>query len=311
MTPFLTSTQLRSLLRPLELIEALRKAFIKGVNAPARTHIDLGTSSSSETDTLLLMPAWDAQVMGVKLATIHPGNPASGLPAVHATYVLTERATGKELVRMDGSELTRLRTAAASALAASYLAPERPSTLLMIGAGALAAPLIRAHAAVREYERILIWNRSESRRERLEQELRLPLEWVENLDEAVSIADVISCATLSTTPLVNYHATSARTHVDLVGAYRHGMRESDTALIQNADVFVDTHEGAQGEAGDLLAAKAESGWQFADIEADLAALCRGDHPGRVDPNRITVFKSVGASIEDLAAARLAWERFSS
>lgn len=292
-------------------MEALRNAFIGDVQAPARTHVNLGSSTSPETDTLLLMPAWDERVVGVKLATIHPGNSNTSLPAVHASYILMERDTGRELVRMDGAELTRLRTAAASALAASFIAPENASTFLMIGAGALAAPLIRAHASVRTYHRILVWNRSEARRSALENELEIPIEWTTDLNESTSTADVICSATLSKSPLIRHRHVSAGTHVDLVGAYRAGMRESDAALIRNADVFVDTFEGARSEAGDLLAAASESDWKFGDIEADLAALCRDQHPGRTDPTRITVFKSVGTSIEDLAAARLAWERYAS
>lgn len=257
-----------------------------------------------------MMPAWNERHLGIKLATIHPANPARRLPAVHATYVLKDRATGADLVQMDGAELTRLRTAAASALASSFLSRRDSHTLLMVGAGALAAPLVRYHASVRPIDRVLIWNRSEERARQLASSLSLPAEVISDLSEGVSVADIISCATLSTEALVRGKDVSAGTHIDLVGAYRPDMRESDAGLVRRSRVFVDTYEGARHEAGDLLLAVQESDWSMDHIEADLAVLCRTELPARNDHAEITLFKSVGASLEDLAAASLAWDRFS-
>ena len=258
-----------------------------------------------------MMPAWNERYLGFKIATIHPDNPGKGLPSVHATYQLKDRHTGQDLVWMNGEVLTRLRTAAASALASSYLSRSDSSSLLMVGAGSLAIPLIEAHAAVRPIERVMVWNRSKDRIRALLRDSSRPIEIADTLATSIAEADIISCATLSTAPLVEYQWVSPGTHIDLVGAYRPDMRESDADLIAASRVFVDTYEGAHGEAGDLLLADNESDWSLSDIEADLETLCQREHGGRRDAEEITLFKSVGSSIEDLIAASLAWERHQS
>ncbi|MDE2995332.1 MAG: ornithine cyclodeaminase family protein [Bacteroidota bacterium] len=308
MLPFIDGHTLQELLDPESLISALRLGFVGSASAPPRSHVSL-PRDSGVPDTLLMMPAWNEDVLGIKLATIHPGNVDLGLPPVHASYVLKDRQTGQDLALMDGAVLTRLRTAAASALAADYAARSDASTLLMVGAGSLAIPLIEAHCAVRPIKRILLWNRSRDRAHAVVAASERTIELVDDLDAVVSHADIISCATLSTEPLVRGDRVAAGTHVDLVGAYRPDMRESDADLIARAAVFVDTYEGARQEAGDLLLAANETAWSLDRIQADLAVLCRGAHPGRSDPEEITVFKSVGASIEDLVAAALAWDRY--
>lgn len=307
---FLDPDTLSRLLQPSTLINALRHGFATALVQPARTHLDIG-STASENATLLMMPAWNDKYLGIKTATIHPSNGKRSLPSVHASYVLKDAATGKDLAFLEGTMLTRLRTAAASALASTYLSRPDAATLLMIGAGSLAAPLINAHASVRPVERIMIWNRTEARRKSLEDMLGRPVEWIDDLDRAMAEADIISCATLSTDPLVRGERIRPGTHVDLVGAYRMGMRESDAALIKGSSVFVDTYEGARHEAGDLMFAAAESDWSFDCIEADLETLCKGLHAGRSHADQVTVFKSVGASLEDLIAAQLAWEAYCS
>lgn len=309
MLPFLDGATLRSLIDPISLVKALEQGFAAEVSAPPRTHVSLASDRPSP-DTLLMMPAWNEDVLGIKLATIHPGNGNINLPAVHASYVLKNRHTGEDLALMDGIVLTQLRTAATSALASSMLSREDATCLLMVGAGSLALPLIEAHCAVRSISRILVWNRSKNRAARLASSCSMPVTVVEDLASACIEADVISCATLSTEALICGANVRPGTHVDLVGAYRSDMRESDTSLIRQSSVFVDTFEGAQQEAGDLLLASTESDWSFDRIEADLATLCQQHHAGRGTPDQITVFKSVGASLQDLIAASLAWKRYS-
>ncbi len=307
MPAFIGHDLVRDLLDPLSLIKALENAFSHGVDAPERTHVSM-ESGDAAPDTLLMMPAWNSAYLGIKLATIHPGNSERQLPSVHASYVLKNRITGRDLALIDGESLTQLRTAATSALASSILSRQDASTLLMVGAGSLSLPLIEAHCAVRPIDRIMIWNRSHDRADSVATRSRLPIEIVDDLIKATSEADIISCATLSTHPLIEGHVVRPGTHVDLVGAYRPDMRESDATLIQQSMVFVDTYEGARSEAGDLLLAAEDSDWTFNAIQADLAALCRNEHAGRNSEEEITLFKSVGASLEDLAAAILIWER---
>jgi len=308
MQAFIDAEALSSLLPFPELIPALHAGFSAHPGQPDRVHLTVPSGRESPS-TLLLMPAWNDRYIGVKVATIHPHNGEKGLPSVHASYVLKDAETGQDLAVLDGTALTRLRTAAASALASTFLSRRDASTLLMVGAGALAVPLIRAHASVRPIHRVLAWNRTPDRTADLQKAVDLPVTPIDDLSTGVAEADIISCATLSLGPLIRSHDVGDGTHIDLVGAYRPDMRESDSALIGRARVFVDTYPGARHEAGDLVQAASEGDWSFELIEADLADLCSGKHPGRHGPEEVTVFKSVGASIEDLIAAGLAWERY--
>lgn len=314
MTPFVDAEELKRLLAPVDLVEAIKSVFSLNTPQPSRVHLSVPTHSNQDV-TLLLMPAWNQRYIGIKLATIHPDNAKLSIPSVHASYVLKDARTGQELAMFDGNVLTKLRTAATSALASSYLSRPDSSTLLMMGAGSLAYPLVLAHAAVRPIERVICWNRSATRRDRLVDELQdttsLEVSISHDPESALDMADIVSCATLSRSPLFYSEAVRPGTHIDLVGAYTATMRETDTALITRSDIFVDTLEGAQNEAGDLIQASIDSDWTFENIVSDLPRLCSGKHLGRRNADAITVFKSVGASIEDLAAAGLAWERLSS
>jgi len=305
----LNENDLKERLEYAELIPDLKKAFALNPDIPNRQHLKVARNNDPD-GTLLLMPAWNEQYLGVKIATVFPGNVARGEPAVQASYILKSGSTGEVLALIDGSTLTKIRTAAASGLASSFLSRTDAKVMLMIGAGALAGPLIQAHSAIRQFDRILVWNRTPSRIDALRKQLgpEFPIEVVSDLNGAVSEADLISCATLSPTPLVKGELVKPGTHVDLVGAYLPNMREGDTHLIQHSRVFVDTRIGATHEAGELVIAQNEGNWSMDRIEAELSELCAGSHPGRERSTDITVFKSVGASLEDLVAASLAYRK---
>lgn len=289
------------------LADALSAAFAEGLRAPVRHHHDV-PRPGAEPATLLLMPAWrPGRETGVKLVHVCPGNELRSLPVVQGVYVLFDGPTGTPRAVLDGTELTLRRTAAASALAARHLAREDASTHLMIGAGALAPHLVRAHAAVRPIRRVLLWNRTRSRAEKLAAELAGEAFAVTVVDDrlaALAEADIVSCATLSLEPLVEGRHLRPGTHVDLVGAFRPDMRESDDDLVRRARVFVDTREGALAEAGDILQAIASGALTADAIAGDLYELCGGRVAGRRDASEITVFKSVGTAIEDLVAAAM-------
>lgn len=279
-----------------ELIEALRAAFRDGVEAPRRHRHDLPGGA-----TLLLMPAWGQACFGVKIVTVHPANAERGLPSVHASYLLADGRTGAPLAMLDGEALTARRTAAASALAASYLARPDASRLLVVGAGRVASQLPEAHACVRPIREITIWNRTPEAAERLAAALGregLAVRTVRDLEPAVAQADIISCATLARTPLIRGGWLRPGTHLDLVGAYSPEMREADAEAVARASVFIDT-DAALHEAGEL------AGLDPAAVRGALAALCRGEAPRRQCSEEITLFKSVGTALEDLAAAMLA------
>lgn len=290
------------------LIDSIGEAFRDGVEAPPRHHHSMNREDGEAT--MLLMPAWQARgYIGVKMVNVFPQNSAHGLPAISGVYLLSEGAHGRPLACMDGSELTRRRTAAASALACRELARKEASSLLMVGTGKLAPMLIEAHAAVRPITQVRIWGRNPDKARALAEHYadRFDTQVVTDLATASSQADIISCATLSSIPLIKGAWLKTGSHLDLVGAFKPNMREADATCLRRGEVFVDTHAGAKGEAGDILQAVDEGAFDFSDIRADMSQLLRGERSGRGSDEAITVFKSVGASLEDLAAAIQVWQ----
>ncbi|MDO3720117.1 ornithine cyclodeaminase family protein [Marinobacter sp. chi1] len=305
---FINAEQIAEALSWRELIDGIGQAFREGVEAPPRHHHSMRREDGEAT--MLLMPAWQERgYIGMKMVNVFPQNSAHGLPAISGVYFLSEGKHGRPLACMDGSELTRRRTAAASALASRELARKDASSLLMVGTGKLAPMLIEAHAAVRPITQVRIWGRNPDKAKALAEEYadQYDTEIVTDLQTAASTADIISCATLSTAPLIKGSWLKAGSHLDLVGAFKPTMRETDAACFRQSEVFVDTYAGAKGEAGDLLQAADEGVFDFSDIRSDLTQLLRGEHPGRSSDEAITVFKSVGASLEDLAAAIQVWQ----
>jgi ornithine cyclodeaminase/alanine dehydrogenase-like protein (mu-crystallin family) len=296
------------------LIDALSESFRGGFAAPQRHHHEIERPGEPAA-TALLMPAWTtggagaADFLGTKIVNVFPGNSARGLPAVSGLYVLQSGLTGAPLATMDGTRLTLWRTAAASALAARYLARADAKKLLLVGAGALAPFLARAHASVRPIEAVAVWNHRPEGAHRLADSLTaqgFSARAVEKLEDAAREADVISCATLSQTPLVAGAWLGAGQHLDLVGAYSMRMREADDAALKRARIFIDS-SAALSEGGDIAVGLQSGVLTRADVVADLAALVRGT-PGRGGDREITLFKSVGAAIEDLTAAMLVWNK---
>jgi ornithine cyclodeaminase len=262
-------------------------------------------------DRLLLMPAWAAGSVGVKIVTVFPGNRARGLASVSALYLLLDGATGHPLALIDGEALTLRRTAAASALAATCLARPDSKRLLVVGTGALAPYMAAAHCAVRPMERVLVWGRSVEHARATVARLvadGLPAEVCGDLAAGLALADIVTCATTAREPIVRGALVQPGTHVDLVGAFTPEMRESDDALVRRAEVFVDTFAGALKEAGDLVQPIAAGAIARQHVRAELADLVTGHHPGRSAAEAVTVFKSVGTALEDLCAARLVYDR---
>ncbi len=293
------------------LVERLRQAFRRGAEVPARHHHEIAEPGGPQ-GTLLLMPAWQAgRHIGVKIVTIFPGNGERGLPSVLGAYLLLDGRSGSPLALIDGPTLTLKRTAAASALASHYLSRPDCERLLMVGTGSLAPYLIMAHAAVRPICNVLIWGRKPEKAARLARRLNrsdFRVDVAEDLEEAARGAHIISCATLSKDPLVAGAWLEPGAHLDLVGAFRPDMRETDDTAIRRARVFVDTREGAMKEAGDIVQPLESGVLDPEDIAGDLFDLTRGERAGRRFYDQITLFKSVGTALEDLAAAQLATER---
>lgn len=310
--PFLPAARVDALLDYPGLVNALRDAFAGNWTVPIRHHHGIDMPEGEADQTLLLMPAWDAgKSVGIKIVTITPGNGARNLPAVQGLYLLLDGLTGEPRALIDGKALTVRRTAAASALAASYCARPDAATHLMIGAGALSRPLIEAHRAVRPISRSLLWARDTAKAEAKVRELELAgikVEVAPDLEAAVREADIVSTGTLSRDPLVQGAWLKPGQHVDLVGAFLPDMRESDDETMRRATVFVDTRGGALKEAGDIVLAVKSGALAEGGIAADLHDLARKTHAGRASADEITLFKSVGTALEDLAAARLLMDR---
>ena len=297
------------------LIGALHDAFAGPGEAPTRHHHAIGTGAGQHA-THLLMPAWTAGApgpgshLGTKIVNVFPDNAAKGLPSVLGVYVLQSGETGAPLAVMDGTRLTHWRTAAASGLAAGALARPDARRLLMVGAGALAPFLIRAHRSVRPIDHVTIWNHRTGGADALASSLgqagiEAEIEVAQDLETAVGKADIVSCATLSTAPLIHGAWLRPGQHIDLVGAFNMQMREADDAALRQARIFVDT-PAALTEGGDVAIGIATGALTATDVAGDLHGLCRGSTRGRQNPGEITMFKSVGSSIEDLAAAMLVW-----
>ena len=293
------------------LVERLRQAFRRDIVTPVRHHHGVATGGGAEA-TLLLMPAWQTdRHIGIKIITVFPANVERDLPAVMGAYLLLDGKTGSPLALIDGPMLTAKRTAAASALASSYLSRPDCERLLMVGTGTLAPHLIMAHATVRPICNVLVWGRTEDKAAKLAKSLDRPdfrVQHTADLEEAARGAHIISCATLSTEPLIRGAWLQNGQHLDLVGGFRPDMRETDDSAIKRARVFVDPRAGASTEAGDIVQPLESGVLDEGDIAADLFELTRGEKAGRRYYDQITLFKSVGSALEDLAGAQLAVER---
>jgi ornithine cyclodeaminase len=293
------------------LVESLRQMFRSGCEVPARHHHTVEVPGQPDA-TLLLMPAWQTgRHVGVKIVSVFPGNAAVSLPAVLGAYVLLDGKTGNPVAVMDGQALTLRRTAAASALAAGYLARPDSERLLVVGTGALAPHLVEAHASVRPIRNVLVWGRDPEKAARLAHRLdRRSMKVAPTTDLAAAVrgAHIITCATLSREPLVKGQWLPLGVHLDLVGGFTPEMRETDDEAMKRGRIFVDTRDGAIKEAGDIVQPLRAGIIAESDIAGDLYELTRGTRAGRRYHDQVTIFKSVGTALEDLAAAQLALER---
>lgn len=291
-----------------KLVAAIHETLLADIVQPVRHHHTIERAEGNATH--LMMPCWHGGAggyLGIKLVNVFPGNAARGLPSVMGTYVLMSGETGAPIAVIDGTRLTLWKTAAASALAARFLAREDAATHLMVGAGALAPYFIRAHHAVRPIKNSLVWNKTHANAEALAERMRregIPAEAIADLEAGVRQADIISTATLSTTPLVRGEWLKQGCHLDLVGAFTPAMRETDDTAVKRARLFCDIRESALKEGGDLAQPIRDGVITPKQVEADLYDLCRGTVAIKREATDITLFKSAGGAVLDLATAVL-------
>jgi ornithine cyclodeaminase/alanine dehydrogenase-like protein (mu-crystallin family) len=295
-----------------DLIQKLEVGFRDNINAPLRHHHITG-SYETYSNNLLLMPAWSKLGFGgIKIVNVNPGNGLRKLPSINSTYLLFEQETGRHLLLMDGKVLTQRRTAAASVLAAKFLARKDSRHLLIVGAGQVAKSIAQAYQVAFPLREITIFNRSVENAHRLADEIdnqNISVTVSENLSKSVAEADIISCATLAQDPLIKGKWLKPGQHLDLIGSYTSTMREADDDVIKRARIYIDTEHALQ-ESGDLLIPLQTGVIDTVSIQGTLSELCHKKALGRTSQNEITLFKSVGSALEDLAAAELVYRSLS-
>jgi alanine dehydrogenase len=250
--------------------------------------------------------------MGLKIVTVTPGNRQRNLPTIQGTYLLLDMVTGSGIAQLDAPALTYLRTAGTSAVASGFLSRKTSSKLLMVGTGSLIPYLVAAHMSVRPIKEVLIWGRNHEKARDLAHHLKeLPADIypVQDLNSAVSNADIISTATMSDQPLIKGSSLVPGQHLDLVGSYRPDMREADDDAIGISSVYIDSRQAVL-ESGELKQSIDAGIINEESIEGDIFQLCRRVSAGRKDNYQITAFKSVGHASQDLIIAVLAYRKIS-
>ncbi len=304
--------QLEKLLTFDTLVPTLQQAFCDDITTPLRHHHNFDNPEEGMQSTLLLMPAWKAgDFLGIKIVLVSPNNYKYHLPTIQGQYLLFDAHKGRQLAMMDAKILTNRRTAAASALASSFLSRPDSNSLLMIGTGSLAPYLIEAHASVRPIQQVWIWGRDIAKAKKIAEQmapLNIRIEAISDQRSILAEADIVSCATMSPQPLVFGEHLREGQHIDLVGSYLPTTREADDETISKSVVYVDNLEGAPKESGDLAIPIKNGLLKLTDIRGDLFGLCQKKISGRQNVHDITLFKSVGHALEDLAAAVMAYNK---
>lgn len=284
------------------LIEALRQAFRSADTAAPPPHRHTIAAPPDLFGTIQISPAWRiGDRFGVKITSAFDATSGG-----EGAYVLMDARSGKPQAVFDAAALTARCTAAASALAASYLARLDCERLLLIGSGLLASHLLAAHASVRPIRNVLIWDRDADKAERLAHRLTrrtLKVAATDDLQRAVNGAHIVCCIAAEAAPILNGHWLPLGVHIDLVGGATSALRQADDETLHRARVFVDTREKALAEAGDLAQSIHAGAFNPDDVAGDLFDLTRGTRAGRRFQDQITLFKSVGHALADLAAAK--------
>ncbi len=299
--------EIQKLITPGTLVEVLRRAFQADLVCPPRQIVQV--PGGTQQRVCLIMPAFDRSGAGaVKLVTVFPDNGKRALPTIQAA-ILVFSEDGTPVAMLDGTIITRLRTAAASALASTFLSRDDSAHLVIIGTGSLAPHMAAAHSAVRPIRRISVCGRRAAAAERTAAAIRLMVKpevevlSASSVERAVASADIVSCVTSSATPVLAGRWLREGVFVDLVGGFSPDKREADDDVVRRSRIFVDTFEGAMTEAGDILEPLSRGVIAREQVEAELADLASGRHVGRLTDNELVTFKSVGTAIEDLAAAQ--------
>ena len=275
---------------------------------PLRTVMKL----PSGKDFFAVMPAFVASPdsMGAKVITVFPGNHGTPLDSHQGAVLLLDATTGTVQALLDATSITAIRTAAVSALATKHLARTTADDLAILGSGVQARSHLEAIAIVRSLRRIRIWSRDTARAKRLANSISgsARIEVMPNVQEAVHGASIICTTTAAAEPVLRGEWIADGAHINAVGASTPKSRELDTAAIVRSSLFVDRRESALNEPGDILIPIAEGAITPSHIKAELGEVVTGKHPGRTSEKEVTVFKSLGLAVEDIAAAQFVYAR---
>jgi ornithine cyclodeaminase len=297
-----------------EAIQVVRDAYIAAstgkVKMPVRTGIDVGEGSLA-----LFMPAFRTDTRGIalKAVTVFPGNRARRLPTIHAVVLYLDPETGAPAAVLEGSHITGLRTGAAGGLAADLLAVKDARVAAVIGAGVQGWFQLSALCAVRPIEQVWIVDVDRGAAERLanraKTELRVQAEVADTAESAVGSADVVITATTSHRPVFDGRRLRPGAHITAIGAFTPAMRELDDAALRSCNrIFVDSREAVWAEAGDFIIPR-DAGWFSEDrVTGEIGEVAAGLVPGRLSEHEITLFKSVGVAVLDLAVAEAVVEK---
>lgn len=322
MTLLLTRTDVETALPMAECIVSQEHAFREQAQGTAHTPHRLNMPVPGQDGLYIAMPSQLEQIpisdnqtgaMAIKVLTFYPDNPnLHGRPAIAATILLHNPQTGAPLAIMDGAWITGLRTAAGSAVATKYLARTKASVVGLLGSGLQAETHLMAMCEVRPIQKALVYSRNPENREtfatRMAQQLDIEVIPVQSTQEAVEGIDIVVTATTAREPIVDGDWFAEGAHINCVGSGIPDRRELDDKIVQRAKVVVDTHASAMEEAGDLLIPMSKGLITADAIHADLGEIITGQQPGRTNEREITLFKSVGVALQDVAAATWAYKR---
>ncbi|MFP6779083.1 MAG: ornithine cyclodeaminase family protein [Alphaproteobacteria bacterium] len=301
---FISAQKIRRTIKIKGLINEIEKTYRNDSFVPLRQVYNIIPQNNEAQ--LMVMPAFSIDgYYGVKLLNVFPNNPSFGLPRVKALYVLYEQKNGEIKLILDGTEITKQRTAAMSAIASKFLSKKNSKILLVIGTGALVSYMINAHCSVRPIENILIWGRNINKVKnivKMYKDSKLKVSSINSLEEACGIADIITSITSAKKEFIKGSWLNKSVHIDLVGAHTKYMAELDPHGFSLGEIYVDDKEAALIEAGDLMQSIKLGIVNKNDIKADIQQLIISNNLKRDKKNKVTIYKSVGHALSDLASA---------
>lgn len=310
----LGAAQVRELIDMGEAIAAVERALVEFSSGHAVMPVRVTTQVPSHTGLMLAMPAFlgRTDALGSKIVTVYKDNPQKGLPIILAAVLVNDPDTGAVLALMDGTYLTAVRTAAASGVATRHLASPGPKVLAILGAGVQGQSHLWAMREVAQVVRTRIYSRTRAKAEAFkttnEPRFRIPIDVVDSAEAAVHEADLIVLATTATAPIIKWAWLKAGCHINAVGSHSPGVRELDSDTVAQARLVVDSRDANFAECGDILIPLQEGRFPREHAADEIGEVAAGSKPGRTTPTQVTLFKSVGIAVEDVAAANLIYRK---